>query len=576
MIRVLAMVSLLLLGPVVIGADNQTFDQQDVEDRGHAAARDVTPDSILRPSGADWSLVSTEENSRLVARYTWQNLIARKAFSLEASAPVQKNAEEQDFLNLDGLAADGTQVKGRFTLLRPFVRSVKVADGKTPRMVALCERVNKVQEAQLAAERCPKCSTPPDSFRELSPEACTVEGLTAIGGPWGQKARQARRTALQAGCDSLSKLDESIVFRPVGASDQDTGVPVCSEGSLRSGLDRYRASLPAKQRKHAETIQKLERARETALKSVASLGSAIAEAPSAERRQALIVEKLEAEERLGEARKKLETAKAGVKKLEPDLVKDPSKWLANETRKKLQPVCTSYNRPDRSSHIVMSGRDQSCRRTSLTTAIAKVEDKGLRRQLERELLRSRPVWIGYFTISGGVSRSDFKFLDVPDLSAIGTFGELSSALESETETNSEFGVSLSAQIGAQFVSIGYDVRELWKGGAKTELCAPVDVGSSVIRCLEAVTNAPRELEQNLAKLEWRRFVSANLGLRVRAFYIEEDFRNNTLLEDEWEGQSSLYFLRKEGKGLNGGIEVAYDTAFDEWRARLFVGQLFKL
>ncbi len=48
------------------------------------------------------------------------------------------------------------------------------------------------------------------------------------------------------------------------------------------------------------------------------------------------------------------------------------------------------------------------------------------------------------------------------------------------------------------------------------------------------------------------------------------------LENEWEFHALLYILQSKEKGLNGGIDVAYDTFFENTTVRVFIGQSFSI
>ncbi len=157
-----------------------------------------------------------------------------------------------------------------------------------------------------------------------------------------------------------------------------------------------------------------------------------------------------------------------------------------------------------------------------------------------------------------------------------TFAEVDALVVKETEIDTSIGITWSSQIGNHFFSVGYERRNKHTGGASAEVCAPIEADGAVTRCIDTTAGAPKRIDQNLGLVEWRTYVTGSVGLKLRTFYIDDDFRRGTPIEDEWELHALLYFLPQKEKGLNGGRDVGYDTAFEDLTARVFIGQSFDI
>ena len=76
---------------------------------------------------------------------------------------------------------------------------------------------------------------------------------------------------------------------------------------------------------------------------------------------------------------------------------------------------------------------------------------------------------------------------------------------------------------------------------------------------------------NLTRADMRR-----MGFSPSVRLFEAASCGTPVISDEWEGHLVLYFLAHPTKGLNGGIDVSYDTVAKDTGFRLFIGQSFNL
>jgi hypothetical protein len=180
------------------------------------------------------------------------------------------------------------------------------------------------------------------------------------------------------------------------------------------------------------------------------------------------------------------------------------------------------------------------------------------------------------TFRGGTANKGFKFVDPDALPGFTTFEQLENGVQSETEHDSLFGVAGTLQHGANFWRLGYDRKNVHSGGDPADACVPAAAGSSVQRCVSVVLGKPKRVEENVAAIEYRRLVTSRFGLSARALFLDEAVRQNKSVSDEWEGHLVLYFLTHATRGLNGGIDIAYDSFSKNPVARLFIGQSFNL
>jgi hypothetical protein len=196
--------------------------------------------------------------------------------------------------------------------------------------------------------------------------------------------------------------------------------------------------------------------------------------------------------------------------------------------------------------------------------------------LRHAVIANLPAAVWAVTFRGGADNKDFKFVDPDALPDFTTFEELENGVQSESEHDSLFGIAGTLQSGANFVRFGYDRKNVHSGDAPADACLPAAAGSSVQRCVSVVLGKPKRVEENVATIEYRRLVTSRLGLSARALFLDETVRQNEPVSDEWEGHLVLYFLTHATKGLNGGIDVAYDSFSRDTVARIFIGQSFNL
>jgi hypothetical protein len=256
-------------------------------------------------------------------------------------------------------------------------------------------------------------------------------------------------------------------------------------------------------------------------------------------------------------------------------------WRRKSKKGELTDLCKRIDKenkgkPDYKALKPADGKDQQCHTVGIENALAKIEDRKLRDAYFKEYIRAIPVGVWFLTFSAGASTREFEYLEAEDVSGTATFAELGDAIQQGSKQDTTLGVKWSMPVGNSFFGVGYEFRNKYKGGSDGEFCAPIEEGGTTTRCLSTTVGAPTKIDQNIGMVEWRTYLSGSVGLKLRAFWVDQDFRRKTKLEDEWEFHALLYFLRHKEKGLNGGIDIAYDTAFGDTSARLFIGQSFNL
>lgn len=562
-----------------------TEDEQVTEDAAAQARakgiRDRSLGAIVQPPGADLKLVADEEGGKAVARITWASLTGADSFFLEGSATQQKGAQEVDLLNLDGVAPGDTSAKLGWTHAGRWLRRVRSGSSLSERLWSVCQDVNKALESQLAKERCPRCDEVPLNFDPIPPQHCTAGMLDDIGGQWATAGRKASAEILQAGCDELTKLDPKRVFQPVGAPPDKGGSPLCDYDALEAAASEVRGA-----RKGAlkEQIRKLKTEKDRLIEELVRREAAFArEGISEAERIRIAGERLDFVERLARKRAELARKEGELKEVLSGFlaVPDDAPWLENSWWKKVLAekfgaVCKSYNRPDRANQLELTGFAQECTATRIKEALEAITDAGVRDWLYEEYVATRPVGAWFVTLSAGASNSDFKWVEIDNVGDAGTFKEIEDQLKSGSRTNTSLGLSFSAQAGRDFFSIGYERRNKYSGGKATEVCAPIEASGIATRCMETTAGAPKKVDQNIGAVEWRRLLTPQVGLRLRALYVDKDFRKGVVLDNEWEFHAITYFLRNPKKGLTGGVDVVWDTAFRDISARVFIGQAFEI
>lgn len=121
---------------------------------------------------------------------------------------------------------------------------------------------------------------------------------------------------------------------------------------------------------------------------------------------------------------------------------------------------------------------------------------------------------------------------------------------------------LRPSFGALLASFTHS-RLFAPGGSASQVCRPIAVGSSTLRCASLTVGAPRATQAHTGRIELRRFVTADFAI---APSVERDFKARIT-------QVSLpvYFLKSEKGGLNGGVRVSWRSDTQALAASVFVG-----
>lgn len=563
-------------GPRAWAQDSDVI-QESVDRTRTAGLSDRSPGATVQAPGSDVKLVADEEGGKVVARLTWGNEDRTSLFAIEAAATLQKGAEEVSLLNLDGLAGGDDSLEIAWTRSGRWLRGQKRgAPPPAAQFRGVCQDINAALESDIAAERCPRCpTTAPPSFQPLPPAACTPERLDNIGGSWAEAAKNAETEALQAACDELTKLDSKRVFLPVGAP-AGGGLVACSAQSLAASLASERQERRVQEAKLQAEIEGLGEQLEEKIVALAQLDAAFAEVAGQRDRERIAHERLVANRKIASLEAEITTKQAAIKALWPALLQDPSAWQDKKLAEQLGAVCKTYNSPDRSAKLVLEGNAQTCFTEAMKAAIREIEDPAVQSALTRKMWQAAPVGVWFLTFSAGASNQDFQFADLDSLAGAATFQEIEDRIVRDSETNTSLGITWAAQFGGNYFSLGYERRNKFSGGKATELCAPADTDSAILRCVGTTAGAPTELDQNIGLVEWRRFVATDLGLKARVFYVDDDIRLGKRIKGEWEAHLIGYFLRHVDKGLNGGIDVGWDTFTEDVTARVFIGQAFDI
>ena len=562
-------------------------EEEDREDKKAArteALSDRTPGTFSPTEGTDLSLIATEEGGRAVGRVTWSpGDTYRTIFSLEASAPLDENNDEVELLNLDGLSSGKSSVKAYVSFSGSWQR------GEAGDLRSFCIATNKALEHELAVARksstCSRnnedckdpatCGEHDHTFERISREECTRSTLRRKGESWREAVAQADAAALQAGCEAIAKIAkdqtplEAARLRSFGFKPAEE----CTASSLEKAIrEAYDELVVKKKRVLSEEASKLQ-------EEVGALAVELRRAENPDERAEIKKKMQETARKLTEKEEELTALQGRVAKLQAGgspLVEDPAKWIAAKRQEKLDPVCRRFNYPDRKHHIVVDGDGAKCIMSEIPAAISAISDLDLRNRFSRELSRESRFSVWFLTFTAGANNRDFKFLTDEALSSVSTFSDLEEAIKKDTKEDTSLGVRWSVQLGGHLLGVGYEYRNKFVGAGVGQYCVPIATDGTTIRCLETESGAPLKIDQNLGLLEWRTYPTSQLGLRLRLYFIDEDFRLKTEIEDEWELQARLYFLRNKENGLSGGIDVTYDTAFKDVGVRAFIGQSFNI
>lgn len=561
--------ALLALGLGVPGAAQSQLALGEAATALKASTSDKSPGALLIAGDeGSWSLVSDGKDSRVIARIGWQSNSGVFAAGIESSAKLQKDSPETDLLNLEGFAGGDASVSGQVSFRGFFDRP----GGK---LLSACEQINLALERQIREER--------DGIAEpLRGEACTVAALQDVGGTWASEADKVLLDAQAWACGELAKLNPNIVLtlpntplqgrRPDDPKTRFGKTGDCTDEAFIEAAGKERERREAEAKAKAEAAKK-ERA--DLLDRIAANDAAFAETSDLKRREKLAQERSELAALLA-AQEQIIAGSEGALEDLPKLLRKPAETLAAKKAELLAAVCKRLNEPDRSAELILVGNDQGCELGRIEKSIASLSDPRVRDRLRWKVVANLPAAVWAVTFRGGIDNKSFKFVDPDALPGFTTFEQLENGVQSETEHDSLFGIAGTLQLGANFWRLGYDQKDVHSGGDPTDACVPAAAGSSVQRCINVIHGKPKKAEENIAAVEYRRLLTSRLGLSTRAFFLDKAVRKNEPVSGEWEGHLVLYFLTHATNGLNGGIDIAYDTHFKDTVARLFIGQSFNL
>lgn len=548
-----------------------------------AATSDKSPTALLIPGNeGSLSLVSDGKDSRAIAKLGWQSLSGSFAVGIESSASIQKGSPDTTLLNLDGLAGGDASVSGQASYRHPFRRP----GGD---LVKVCKKINLALEQQIRLDRGGLFAEP------LRGEACTVDALRNTG--FALDADKVEIDALTWACGELAKLNPEIALTLPNVPLEGRNAPPRRFGSTGDCTsDGFIKAVKAEKRRRKRSpdfgaaqrdVQKAKDHRAELLEEIAANEAAFAGATGPTERRRLASKRQKLAELVAEQDKIIAENESKLKAMVPELLTTKLALVDGEKRpvsvalekKKaelLTALCKRFNEPDRSAEIILEGFTQGCELGRIEKSIASLSDPKERNRLRWAVVDNLPVGFWGLTLRGGLDNKGFEFIDPGALTGFTTFEELKGGVQSETEHDSLLGVAWTLQHGANFWRLGYDFKNVHQGGEAADVCIPAAVGSSVQRCVNVVLGKPKRVDENVATAEYRRLVTSRFGISARALFLDEAVRKNKPVSDEWEGHLALYFLAHPTNGLNGGLDVAYDSLSKDTTARLFIGQSFNL
>lgn len=186
----------------------------------------------------------------------------------------------------------------------------------------------------------------------------------------------------------------------------------------------------------------------------------------------------------------------------------------------------------------------------------------------RETLEAFPVRLWYWTIEGTRTDQTFKYFDPA----------ANFAAKSNGSDSTRYEGSLSLFYQGWFYSVGLGQQELFSASPSEEVCFPRESSPGVLNCVKGALAGPTKEDLTFARGEIRTFLRPNVGATLRGIY--------NMDAAEWEIHTIFHFLRNPQAGLNGGIDLQYNTAAinkttpnpegDHFTARLFIGSKFEL
>ena len=206
----------------------------------------------------------------------------------------------------------------------------------------------------------------------------------------------------------------------------------------------------------------------------------------------------------------------------------------------------------------------NCRLSSVLEFAAKSPTPG---RWYRKALGTIPLQLWYVTLEGSMTDQTFKYLDPEE--------EFSEKADSSDSWSA--GLTVSRFNRGRMLSLGVSRQTRYKASSSTELCLPLGE-SAAFNCRTTALAGPDRKDADLLRGEVRQLLGRHVGASLRAIYDLDD--------SEWELHGIFHFLRDPEKGLNGGIDLQYNTlplnadasgqGGDHFTARLFVGTKFEL
>jgi hypothetical protein len=186
---------------------------------------------------------------------------------------------------------------------------------------------------------------------------------------------------------------------------------------------------------------------------------------------------------------------------------------------------------------------------------------------QRRALRAIPITLWYVTLEGTRVDQTFKFLDMND-----TF-------KSKSVGSDSTSLNLKASIFTRgwLFTLGGNHQKRLTASPTSQVCLPIS-GTSALSCNQAALAGPKETTSNLVRAEVKTLAGSLGGVTLRSIYDTN--------QHDWEHHLIVHFLRNPKQGLNGGLDLQYNTdpvaagvsthKDDHFTARLFAGIKFGL
>jgi hypothetical protein len=188
---------------------------------------------------------------------------------------------------------------------------------------------------------------------------------------------------------------------------------------------------------------------------------------------------------------------------------------------------------------------------------------------ERRILRAIPVTLWYVTLKGTQVDQTFKFLQVDE-------HQMLMDAKPVHENSSSTGINASLFTRGLLFTLGADHQKRFTAASPSQICTPIP-NTDGLSCRQAALKGPNRDDMDLVHAEVKTLFGIG-GLTFRTIYDNHDHN--------WEHHVVLHFLRNPKEGLNGGIDLQYNTdpvaagvatsKDSHFTARLFVGTKFNL